>query len=116
MRIPFVSFLAVALFFGVRAPVAAQAAAPPKTVRLLNVGNSFSHNATQYLGALAKASGNTLIHHEAIIGGATMEQHWEKAQQYEKDANDPHGRYSTGRSLKDELLAEKWDFVTIQQA
>lgn len=91
-------------------------AAGPKTVRLLTVGNSFSQNATRHLGSLAKASGHTLIHHPAVIGGATMAQHWEKVEQHEKDPLDPRGLYGTKRSLKQELLSEKWDVVTIQQA
>jgi len=91
-------------------------AKPAKTVRLLTVGNSFSHNATHCLGNLAASAGNLLVHHQAYIGGATMAQHWEKAQQYEKDPRDQRGLYETRRSLKQELLAEHWDFVTIQQA
>src|SRR5712691_4803753 len=42
-----------------------------KTVRLLTVGNSFSQNATRFLGDLVAAAGNVLIHHQAVIGGAT---------------------------------------------
>ena len=61
----------------------APAAKPAKTVRLLTVGNSFSQNATRFLGSLASSSGNVLIHHQAVIGGATLAQHWEKAEQYE---------------------------------
>lgn len=87
-----------------------------KTVRLLTVGNSFSQNAMHYLGQLAKADGNTLELHEADIGGSSMEVHWLKVQQHEKDPQDPQGKYATGRSLQDELTGNKLDFVTIQQA
>jgi len=87
-----------------------------KTVRLLTVGNSFSGNSTHYLGNLAKAAGNVFIMHPANIGGGTMAQHWEKVEQYEHDPNDPRGLYNTKVSLKQELGAEPWDFVTIQQA
>lgn len=94
------------------------AATPPKarTVRLLTVGNSFSQNATRFLGNLATAAGHVLIHHQAAIGGATLAQHWDKVEQHEKDPQDPRGFYATKRSLKQELLAEPWDYVTIQQA
>lgn len=88
----------------------------PKTVRLLTVGNSFSRDATTYLDELAKAAGDTLIHHQAAIPGGTLQQHCEKFQKHESDPNDPEGRYSTGKSLKEELTAEPWDFITIQQA
>ena len=89
---------------------------PAKTVRLLTVGNSFSQNATRFLERLASASGHVLIHHQAVIGGASLAQHWEKAEQYEKDPQDQRGFYGTNRSLQQELRAEPWDFVTIQQA
>lgn len=91
-------------------------AQPVKTVRLLTVGNSFSQNATRFLGNLTKSSGHVLIHHQAVIGGATMAQHWEKAQAYEQNPEDPRGFYASKRSLQQELRAEPWDFVTIQQA
>lgn len=109
-------FPAAAFLLAISHPVWAEKAPPGITVRLLTVGNSFSHNATHYLGDLAKAAGDTLILHEANTGGATMEQHWNKAQQFEKDPQDPAGLYNTKRSLRQELTSEKWDFVTIQQA
>ncbi len=94
----------------------AEAPAPPKTVRVLTVGNSFSHNATHYLGQLAKATGDTLILREDNVGGASLALHWSKVEAFEKNPADPLGRYSTGKSLKEELAGEHWDFVTIQQA
>jgi hypothetical protein len=87
-----------------------------KTVRLLTVGNSFSQNATKYLDKIAEADGNTLIHHRCVIGGSGPEQHLAKAAANEKDPNDKAGLYGTGKSLKEELAAEKWDVITIQQA
>lgn len=94
----------------------AQDSGKGKTIRLLTVGNSFSHNATHYLGDLAKAEGDTLILREDIVGGASMELHWSKAQAFEKDAKDKLGRYSNGKSLKEELSSQKWDYITFQQA
>jgi hypothetical protein len=87
-----------------------------KTVRLLTVGNSFSQNATRYLANLATAGGHTLIHRPIVVGGASLQLHAEKAQKHEQDAADKAGLYANGRSLKQELLAQPWDFVTIQQA
>jgi uncharacterized protein DUF4886 len=87
-----------------------------KTVRLLSVGNSFSRNATHYVGDLAKAAGDVLIHHQATVGGAPLALHCEKFAQFERDPNDKRGLYSTGLSLRQELETEPWDFVTIQQA
>lgn len=87
-----------------------------KTVRLLTVGNSFSQNATQYLDALAKAGGHTLVHKPMAIGGASMEVHWVKAQKHEADTKDPSGLYGGKTSLRQELESGMWDYVTIQQA
>jgi hypothetical protein len=89
---------------------------PPKTVRLLTIGNSFSHNAVHYLPELAKAAGHTLVLRELIIGGASMERHWLQVQEAAKDPKSPAGLYGTKRSLKQELEAGPWDVVTIQQA
>jgi hypothetical protein len=86
----------------------------PRTVRLLTIGNSFSGNATRYLGDLAKAGGHTLIHQPMSVGGASMEVHWTKIQANEKNPEDPAGLYGK-RALK-AALAEGWDVVTIQQA
>src|SRR5688572_1816978 len=95
---------------------AAQDKAQGKTVRLLTVGNSFSQNATRYLDKIVEADGNTLIHHRCVIGGSGPDQHLARAAIHEKDPNDKAGLYTSGKSLKQELLAEKWDVITIQQA
>jgi hypothetical protein len=87
-----------------------------RTVRLLTVGNSFSQNATKYLDKIVEADGNVLIHHRCVIGGSGPDQHLAKAAAHEKDPKDKAGLYGTGKSLKEELAAEKWDVITIQQA
>ena len=87
-----------------------------KTVKLLTIGNSFSANATHYLGDLAKADGHTLIHQPLVIGGASFQVHAEKAQKHEADPKDKAGLYTSGRGLKENLELQKWDYVTIQQA
>lgn len=88
----------------------------PKTIRLLTVGNSFSHNATHYLGDLAKANGDTLILREDIIGGSSFDVHLKRIAIAEKDPKDKAGTYTEGKTLKDDLTQKKWDFITIQQA
>jgi hypothetical protein len=85
-----------------------------KTVRLLTVGNSFSVNATHFLGDLVKAAGHKLVYRAANIGGGSMAQHWDKVLRYEKDPQDKQARYGKN-SLNEMLLAEKFDVVTIQQ-
>ena len=91
-------------------------AAGPKTIRLLTVGNSFSHNATHYLCDLAKANGDTLILREDNIGGSSFDIHLKKIEVFEKDPCSKLGKYTMNRSLKDDLTLEKWDFITIQQS
>jgi hypothetical protein len=95
---------------------AAQTPTPKKTVRLLTVGNSFSQNATKYLEKIVEADGNVLIHHRCVIGGSGPDQHLAKAAIHEKAPDDKTGLYTSGKSLKQELVAEKWDIITIQQA
>ena len=98
------------------APLLLAASAPsPKTVRLVTIGNSFSGNATRFLGDLAKAAGHSLVHQPMAVGGASMEVHWTKIQANEKDPKDPAGLYGT-KSLSGVLKTDDWDFVTIQQA
>lgn len=96
--------------------IALRAAETGKTVRVLTIGNSFSRNATHYLGDLAEAAGNRLVHGPIVVGGASLELHVGKMQAFEKDAANTNGFYSTKRSLKQELQRDQWDYVTIQQA
>jgi hypothetical protein len=113
---PWFVCLVLLLRIQVVGPVAQSAEPAAKTVRLLTVGNSFSRNATRHLEDLVEAGGHELIHRPIIVGGASLQLHADKAQQHELDANDPAGLYANGRSLKQELQSERWDFVTIQQA
>lgn len=91
-------------------------APPGKTVRLLTVGNSFSRNATTYLGEIAKADGNRLVHSDCIIWGGSISQHWARVECLERDPNDPAGRLFLDKTLPKELGAAPWDYITIQQA
>ena len=109
--------LLLALALAPRALAQAPASDAPRTVRLLNVGNSFSRDATRHLAAVAGSRGDVLVHHQAAISGGTLQQHCEKAEAHDRDPADPAGLYAgTDRSLAWELAAEPWDFVTIQQA
>lgn len=111
-------FLAVLIIPLLASHVPAADATPSKaapTVRVLTVGNSFTRNATRYLPDLAKAGKHELIHRSLVVGGSSLQLHAEKMQRYEQDPSDKAGRYANGRSLPQELAAEPWDFVTIQQ-
>lgn len=83
----------------------------PKTVRLLTIGNSFSANATKYFKDLAKAGQHTLIHNSLVIGGSSFQVHADKTK-----AEGKARLYTNGKDLVSNLTADKWDYVTIQQA
>ena len=96
-------------------PATPDVANPVKTVKLLTVGNSFSQNATHYLGQIAAAAKCKLVMHWANVGGSPLELHWKKAEDFERDPNEKNGYYGTHLSLHQELEKEQWDFITIQQ-
>ena len=108
-----IALAVVSLFSGT---IGAEEPGKGKTVRVLTVGNSFSQNATHYLGEIAKAAGDTLILHGDNVGGSSMELHWGKAQSFEKNPADKNGLYTGGKSLRDDLKGAHWDFITFQQA
>ncbi len=84
-------------------------------VRILTIGNSFTHNATRYLDEIVEAAGHRLTHKMLSIGGSSLEQHAAKAMAFEKDRDDKSALYSRGESLQQALQSEPWDVVTIQQ-
>lgn len=94
----------------------------PKTVKLLTVGNSFSGNAIRYLKDISSAAGDTLILQRADLPGCPMHRHWDNIQKSETDPNEGKAYAMTVNgeaklfALKDVLTADKWDFVTMQQA
>src|SRR3954463_1051160 len=92
-------------FFALLSLVCAVPAAEPpagKTVKLLTVGNSFSANATHYLGDLAKAAHINLIHRPLIIGGAAFDVHWARVEKFQADPKDKAGQYSGGGAPPEE--------------
>jgi hypothetical protein len=83
------------------------------TVRILTIGNSFADNACTYLNQIAESvDGCNIIIGKANIGGCYLEKHATLMTQSERDSTfKPYD----GKSLKDWLLADNWDIVTIQQ-
>jgi hypothetical protein len=90
---------------------ASSALGEAKTVRILTIGNSFSRNATNHLDDLALAGGHTLIHTPLVIGGSSFQVHADKTKTEGKAR-----LYTNGKDLVANLTADKWDYVTIQQA
>ena len=87
-----------------------------KHVRILTVGNSFTHNATRYLNDIAQAAGHKLTQKMLSIGGSPLERHATMALAFEKDPSDSSAKYANDDSLPQALQSESWDVVTIQQA
>ena len=83
-------------------------------MKILAIGNSFSQDATQWLQVFDK----NLFVRNLDIGGCSLEMHYnnvtedKKAYAYEENG-------ATCRkesiSIKEALLSQKWDFVTLQQ-
>jgi len=81
--------------------------------KILFIGNSFSEDATRYIEAVA---GGELFVRNLMIGGCSLERHASNIKEnlsayaFEKDAEPLHSI-----SVRDALLLEKWDCVSIQQ-
>lgn len=103
-------------------------ATPINSVKLLTVGNSFAVNATTYLPDLAKAGGKELVLLNCYKGGCSLKQHAEAIAAIQENPESPQARIYTHKgaltapddkkhpfNLKEALLADKWDVVTIQQ-
>lgn len=100
--------------------VGAAKPAEVKTVKVLGIGNSFLGNANAYKDKLnAEDPANKLDVGSALIGGCSLEKHWNLVEAYEKNPDDPKGKpYRLGKkkaSLKEMLQSKKWDYVSIQQ-
>jgi len=113
----------VATGAGVAAQAPAVAPAAPgaetvTTIRLLTIGNSFSGNATRYLGQIAASVPGCRIEiGRADIGGCPLDKHWTLAEKSERDpACKPYTRGDKTYNLKEMLQLRPWDVVTLQQA
>lgn len=87
-------------------------------IKILAIGNSFSQDATAYLYNIAKAGGFDIKVVNLYIGGCSLETHWKNVvddlENYDYELNGSCGILKI--SIKEALLEEDWDFVTLQQA
>ncbi len=86
-------------------------------MKILSIGNSFSVDAHEYLCRIAKAAGVELYAVNLYIGGCSLEMHANNlkadAKAYKRSIN---AVFDDARvAIKESLLSEKWDVVTIQQ-
>ncbi len=98
------------------------AEAPPQSLKVLAVGNSFSWSVMAYLPRVAAAAGCELQLEQASLDGCSLKQHWEAVERSEADpAYKPYNRQPYNESfapfnLREKLESASWDVVTIQQA
>jgi hypothetical protein len=89
-------------------------------LKVFAIGNSFSANAIRFLPQIAESSADcSLTIAQAYIGGCPIEKHLHLARLHEAEPENPEGSpYEVdGRrlSLREMLMKESWDIVTIQQ-
>ena len=87
-------------------------------MKILSIGNSFSQDAHRYLHRLAEQDGTELMTVNLFIGGCSLQGHDQNmiednaAYDYERNGD------ATGIkiSIRQALVSEDWDVVTLQQA
>ena len=86
-------------------------------MKVLSIGNSFSEDAHAYLHKIALASGEELDTLNLMIGGCSLERHYNNMLSGEAAYGiEINGGAIDGHiSLSDALKRERWDVVTLQQ-
>ena len=87
-------------------------------MNVLSIGNSFSMDAQTYLHRVARAEGESLFCVNLYIPGCHLERHFHNIVDDKKDYEIQVCGKSDGvyTSVKEALLSEKWDVITLQQA
>ncbi|NDV67382.1 DUF4886 domain-containing protein [Dysgonomonas sp. 25] len=95
---------------------------PQDVVRILGIGNSFTDDAMQdYLSNLAAGGGKKLVVARLTIGGAELDDHLDRAKHdspvYQYWKRDEAGNVvgAGGKTVKEILQSEEWDYVSFQQ-
>lgn len=95
--------------------------APPKSLKVLAIGGSFSMDAMQYLYQIAEEAGvEEIVLGNLFYGGGTLEQHLACATadspSYDFYKN-TDGYWQTLKEyrMSDALMEEDWDYITLQQ-
>ncbi|HHY82671.1 MAG TPA: DUF4886 domain-containing protein [Clostridiales bacterium] len=87
-------------------------------IKVLSIGNSFSQDAHRYLHGIAKADGVNMKCVNLFIGGCTLSMHYKNmisdAKEYWLEFNGEVTGFKT--TIKEALLSDDWDFITLQQA
>lgn len=87
-------------------------------MKILAIGNSFSEDGTRYLYQIAKAAKVNMKVVNLVIGGCPLRLHYVNS----VENNRAYGMHLNGMasgfkvSIREALLSDEWDVVTIQQA
>ncbi len=86
-----------------------------KTVKVLTIGNSFANNSLVYLTEIVESvPGHEIVSRRANLPGASLQEHADNIKAFEDDPTiTPYG--NNNFSLKELLLVNEWDVITIQQ-
>lgn len=87
-------------------------------MKILSIGNSFSHDAQRYLSRIAKSEGMDFKTVNLYIGGCSLRTHYLNAMEDRANYHFEFNGENTGIqvSIKQALMSEEWDVVTLQQA
>ena len=94
------------------------AADKPLHLNVLAVGNSYTGNTDMFPKWVAgSGKGHTLTYERMMIGGATLDEHWQSVVMLDGGAPAKHPKTgSLSRPLVAALGAQNWDYVVFQQA
>lgn len=86
-------------------------------LRILAIGNSYSEDATRYLHQLARSCNENIYVSNLYIGGCTLARHYRNMLSENPVYEYMFNGFQTGLhiSLKDALLSQEWDVITVQQ-
>lgn len=91
-------------------------------IKVLAIGNSFSEDAIEnYLYELAAAEDVPMVIGNLYIGGSSLEQHWNNAQnnapayEYRKIAQNGSKTNTPGTTIEKAISDESWDYISFQQ-
>ena len=87
-------------------------------MKVLSIGNSFSQDAQRYLHSIAKHNGVDIYTLNLNIGGCSLETHYKNMSENNISYDTEINGVPTGEriSIKDAVLSEEWDYITLQQA
>ena len=86
-------------------------------MKILSIGNSFSEDAQRYLHQIAKSCGDDIYCANLYIGGCSLETHYNNIKENKSDYDfQVNGEHTNEKiSIKDALIREDWDYITVQQ-